>query len=66
MSPACSVSEAYIDQANRLFDRDGKLSNESTRKFLQDFMAAFADWIDNNANNSRCAVRAAAADGAGV
>jgi chromate reductase len=38
-------SEAYIGGADNLFDADGKLVNEGTRKFLQDFMNAFSDWI---------------------
>jgi chromate reductase len=41
--------EAYIGQADKLFDPDGKLINESTREFLKGFMAAFATWIDANA-----------------
>ena len=37
--------EAYIGDAAKLFDRDGNVTNETTLKFLQDFMAAFADWV---------------------
>ena len=37
--------EAYIGGADKLFDADGKLANEGTRKFLQDFMHAFSDRI---------------------
>lgn len=37
--------EAYIGGAARLFDDQGKLTNENTRKFLQEFMQAFARWI---------------------
>jgi chromate reductase len=41
--------EAYIGRADKLFDPDGELINESTRNFLQDFMAAFVSWIEANA-----------------
>ncbi|MEN6332272.1 MAG: NADPH-dependent FMN reductase, partial [Smithella sp.] len=37
--------EAYIGGAAKLFDADGNVTNEVTLKFLQDFMAAFADWV---------------------
>jgi chromate reductase, NAD(P)H dehydrogenase (quinone) len=43
--PAMQQPEAYIGRADKLFDADGKLVNEGTRKFLQDFMHAFSDWI---------------------
>jgi chromate reductase, NAD(P)H dehydrogenase (quinone) len=43
--PAMQQPEAYIGGADKLFDADGKLVNEGTRKFLQDFMHAFSDWI---------------------
>jgi chromate reductase len=45
--PAMQQPEAYIGQADKLFDERGKLVNEGTRKFLADFMAAFAAWIDS-------------------
>ncbi len=37
--------EAYIGGAAQLFDAEGNVTNEATFKFLQDFMAAFADWV---------------------
>lgn len=37
--------EAYIGGAAKLFDADGQVANEATLKFLQDFMAVFADWV---------------------
>ncbi|MEN6376182.1 MAG: NAD(P)H-dependent oxidoreductase [Smithella sp.] len=37
--------EAYIGGAAQLFDANGNIANEATLKFLQDFMAAFADWV---------------------
>jgi chromate reductase len=44
--PAMQQPEAYVGHADKLFDAGGKLANDSTRKFLQDFMTAFAAWID--------------------
>jgi len=44
--PAMQQPEADIGGADKLFDASGKLANESTRKFLQDFMTKFAEWID--------------------
>jgi chromate reductase len=41
--------EAYIGGADKLFDADGRLANDGTRKFLRDFMQAFADWVAANA-----------------
>ena len=46
--PAMAQPEAYIGGADKLFDADGKIINEGTRKFLQQFMQAFADWVSVN------------------
>jgi chromate reductase len=46
--PAMQQPEAYIGNADKLFDADGKLTNDGTRKFLQGFMHAFAEWIAAN------------------
>lgn len=43
--PAMQQPEAYVGGADKLFDAEGKLVNESTRKFLQDYMQAFAAWV---------------------
>jgi chromate reductase len=43
--PVMQQPEAYIGDAADLFDADGALSNDKTRKFLVDFMAAFDRWI---------------------
>ena len=40
--------EAYIGEATKLFDKDGKLTNESTREFLSKFMISFNDWVEKN------------------
>src|ERR1700739_3805155 len=44
--PAMQQPEAYIGHADKLFDEHGKLVNDGTRKFLQDFMQAFANWVE--------------------
>jgi chromate reductase len=41
--------EAYIGGAANLFDEGGNLTNESTRGFLKNFMAAFEKWVEANA-----------------
>ena len=38
--------EAYIGHADKLFDERGKLVNDGTRKFQQEFMQAFANWVE--------------------
>jgi chromate reductase len=47
--PAMQQPEAYIGGADKLFDASGKLANEGTRKFLQHFIEAFANWVAINA-----------------
>ena len=47
--PAMQQPEAYVGQAATLFDDKGALVNESTREFMQKFLAAFAQWIERNA-----------------
>ena len=46
--PTMAQPEAYIGGADKLFDDSGKLINDGTRKFLQQFMQAFSDWITAN------------------
>jgi chromate reductase len=43
--PAMAQPEAYIGGADKLFDANGKLINDGTRKFLQSFLQAFATWV---------------------
>jgi chromate reductase len=47
-TPMMQQPEAYIGGADKLFDAQGKLVNDGTRKFLQDFMEAFGSWIAAN------------------
>ena len=49
--PAMQQPEAYIGGADKLFDGNGKLVNDGTRKFLQDFMQAYAAWVARNAKS---------------
>jgi chromate reductase, NAD(P)H dehydrogenase (quinone) len=44
--PVLQQPEAYIGGANKLFDAEGKLTNDGTREFLGKFLAAFAAWIE--------------------
>ncbi len=46
--PAMQQPEAYLGGADKLFDANGKLINDGTRKFLQSFLQAFASWIAAN------------------
>ncbi len=41
--------EAYIGGAAELFDENGKLTNDSTKKFLKDFLMAFENWVEIHA-----------------
>lgn len=43
--PAMAQPEAYIGNADKLFGDDDSLTNDSTKKFLKDFMEAFAAWV---------------------
>ena len=44
--PTMQQPEAYIGGAAKLFDESGNLTNDSTREFLQNFVDAFAKWIE--------------------
>lgn len=44
--PVLQQPEAYIGNAAKLFDENGKLAEESTYDFLQKFLQAFAQWIE--------------------
>jgi chromate reductase len=47
--PAMQQPEAYIGGVAKMFDDKGTLTDESTREFLQKFLAAYAQWIERNA-----------------
>jgi chromate reductase len=44
--PALQQPEAYIGNAESLFDAQGGLKKEETREFFAKFMAAFAQWVE--------------------
>jgi chromate reductase len=44
--PILQQPEAYISRIGDLLDTDGRLGNDSTRSFLQDFAGKFADWAE--------------------
>lgn len=41
--------EAYVGNAAKLFDEQGKLADESTKGFLEKYMQAFAAWVEKAA-----------------
>ena len=43
--PVMQQPEAYVSNAGELFDEKGQLKSDGTRKFLEQFMAAFEKWI---------------------
>ena len=44
--PTMQQPEVYLSNAAKLFDADGKLTNEGTKEFLESFIDAFAHWIE--------------------
>lgn len=46
--PMLQQPEAYLGGADKLFDAEGKLINDSTREFLRKFVEEFARWIEVN------------------
>jgi chromate reductase len=47
--PILQQPEAYIGNAAKLFDEQGRMTNDDTREFVRKFMAAFAQWIEKTA-----------------
>jgi chromate reductase len=44
--PTMQQPEAYVSRVDKLFDQHGKLVSDDARKFLQEFMQAFANWVE--------------------
>src|ERR1700688_3465822 len=44
--PTMQQPEAYVGHVDKLFDENGRFVSDGTRKFLQDFMQAFANWVE--------------------
>jgi chromate reductase len=51
--PVLQQPEAYVGNAAALFDKDGNLVNDDTRKFFKGFLDAFASWIERHAGTAR-------------
>lgn len=43
--PVLQQPEAYVGQAGQLFQPNGDIANEDTKKFLQKFISTYADWV---------------------
>ena len=50
--PCLQMPEVYIGGIQKKFDGKGELSDEGTRKILQEFINAYADWVGRNASAS--------------
>lgn len=46
--PPLQQPEAYIGGAANMFNEASQLTNDSTRQFMQKFLAAFERWIEKN------------------
>jgi chromate reductase len=44
--PMMQQPEAYVGGAGDLFDQQGNIKDEGTRKFLKTFVEAFAHWVE--------------------
>src|ERR1700676_2125999 len=55
--PTMQQPEAYVGHVDRLFDEHGRFVSDGTGKFLQEFMRAFANWVE------RSDLRVSASDG---
>jgi chromate reductase len=47
--PTLQQPEAYIGNAEKLFDAEGKLINDTTREFLGKILTAYSIWLERNA-----------------
>ena len=46
--PALTQPEAYVGGAGDMFDEGGGLKKPETKQFVENFMTAFAAWIERN------------------
>jgi chromate reductase len=44
--PTMQQPEAYVSYVEKLFDEHGKLTSDGVRRFLTEFMQAFANWVE--------------------
>ena len=47
-APCMQMPEVYLSFVDKLFDDKGQITNEGTKAFLSQFMAAFAAWVQTN------------------
>ncbi|SET21704.1 chromate reductase [Nitrosospira multiformis] len=47
--PTLGQPEAFIHVKEGLFDKDGNIGNEDSRKFLQNWMNRYVDWVKRHA-----------------
>lgn len=45
--PTLQQPESYVGNAAELFTKEGDITNENTKKFLQGFIDSFAQWVIN-------------------
>src|SRR5262245_40549448 len=57
--PCLQMPEAYIGEVHKKFDENGVLVDPATRKFLQTFIAAYAEWVDRHSTAAAAEGRAA-------
>lgn len=43
--PVMQQPEAYIGRVGELFDQDGNISNDSTRKLVTKFIQTYSEWV---------------------
>jgi chromate reductase, NAD(P)H dehydrogenase (quinone) len=46
--PVMQQPEAYLGNASKMFDEQGGIAADDTRQFVQNFLQAFAQWIERN------------------
>ena len=51
--PTMQQPEAYVGHVDKLFDEHGELVSDGTRKFLEEFMQAFASWVETIRSQGR-------------
>jgi chromate reductase len=50
--PVLQQPEAYVGDGFNLFAEDGNIKKEGTKKFFNDFIDAFGEWIERTAKKS--------------
>lgn len=44
--PVLQQPEAYIGNAGEIFDESGKIKSDSVKKYIQQFIQAYEEWVD--------------------